>query len=83
VDYPALGSAVQVVSKDESVDWVWVVPWSTGCATTAEEGAVRTSSFCIIFESANSTVDMRVSIVEAVVRLSMSASKEEAGGEDP
>jgi len=80
-DYPALGSAECAVSEDESVDWVRVVPLSMGCAVTAGLEAVRTSSFCIIFESTDSTVDMRVSIVEAVVRSSVSATEVEAGGE--
>jgi len=79
-DYPALGSAECAVSEDESVDWVRVVPLSTGCAVTAGLEAVRTSSFCMIFESADSMVDMRVSIVEAVVRSSVSATEVEAGG---
>ncbi len=53
-----------------------------GCVMTAGVGAVRMLSFCMIFESADLTVDMRFLIVEAVVRSSMSAREEEAGGED-
>jgi len=50
--------------------------------TDSRRGLVSTSSFSRIFESTVSMVDIQVSMVEAVIRSSMSANEEEAGGED-